>query len=83
MTARVPFLTANGRRGLEEGTFATTRGKARDAPLTAIRGTALEPPESTLSRQSGPRQPMGGSPESGHSRHVRGGRRFELAIGFG
>lgn len=32
MTAPVPLLTANGRCGLGEGTFATTRGKGRDAP---------------------------------------------------
>jgi hypothetical protein len=32
MLATVPLLTANGRCGLGEWTFATTRGKGRDAP---------------------------------------------------
>jgi hypothetical protein len=47
MMAPVPLLTANGRCGLGEGTFATTRGKGRDAPKPVVRVTAFEPPGST------------------------------------
>jgi len=33
MMAPVPLLTANGRCGFDEETFATTRGKRQDAPM--------------------------------------------------
>src|ERR1700720_2987937 len=36
MMAPVPLPTANGRCGLGEGTFATTRGKGRDAPIAVV-----------------------------------------------
>jgi hypothetical protein len=46
MMAPVPLPTANGRCGLGEGTFATTRGKGRDAPTTVIRRAASNRPVS-------------------------------------
>jgi hypothetical protein len=42
-----PRLSARYR--LREGTFAGPHCKGQDAPIPAVRGTAVEPPDSTQS----------------------------------
>jgi hypothetical protein len=49
---QLPPLWLNVRCVIRQGTFAGTFGNARDAPIPAIRGTAIEPPESTQRGQS-------------------------------
>jgi hypothetical protein len=46
-----PRLSARYR--FSQGTFAGTRGNGRDAPISALRGTAIEPQGSTLNRPHG------------------------------
>jgi len=47
-----PPPRSSGRCGFREGTFAGTRGKDKDAPIPAIRRTAIEPPMPTLKSRS-------------------------------
>jgi len=45
--ARFPLPAANGRCGLGEATFATTRGKGQDAPGSDIASAASGPLDPT------------------------------------
>src|SRR5271165_5143082 len=56
---RLPPLWLNARCVIRQGTFVGTNGNARDAPFPAIRGTAMEPRDST------PDQPFLTAPAGG------------------
>jgi hypothetical protein len=47
-----PRSRLSARCRFSQGTFAGTRGNGRDAPIPAIRRTAIEPPVPTLKSHS-------------------------------
>ena len=51
---RSPLPSASGRCGFGQETFAGATGSGQDAPIPAVRGTAIEPRGSTPTRHAAP-----------------------------
>jgi hypothetical protein len=58
---RFPPTRLSARYGFRKETIAGMRRNGRDAPIPAVRGTVMEPPESTPERPSRPRRWIAGS----------------------